>query len=83
MLTLAAAIIPTIDQAELATPAPIAMTKTAKVAGTNAMILKRCANSAPTDRLTIESQIIVYCPPLKHTHQGVPRPSPVNFYLTY
>jgi hypothetical protein len=61
MLTLAAAIIPIIDQAELAcaTPAPIAMTKTAKVAGTNAMTLKRCANSAPIDRLTIESQIIV------------------------
>jgi len=64
MQTLAAAIIPTINQAELAcaTPAPIAITKTASVAGTNTMILKRCANSAPTDRLTIESQIIFIAP---------------------
>jgi hypothetical protein len=60
MLTLAAAIIATINQTELAcaAPAPIAITKTANVAGTNTMILKRCANSAPADRLTIESQTI-------------------------
>jgi hypothetical protein len=38
--------------------AAIATTATTSVAGSNTMILKRCANRAPASKPTIESQII-------------------------
>ena len=62
MLTLVTTTIRIVDEAPpicvLATTN--ATRTTATVAGNNTMILKRCANSAPTARLTMATQIIVY-----------------------
>ena len=63
MQTLVATMIKIVDKALLVCVVATANAKnpTARVAGNNAMILKRCANSAPTARPTMGTQIIVCC----------------------
>jgi hypothetical protein len=57
MLVAAAAAVRTIDQAVCAfvTPIPTASVSTVAIAGIKTMILKRCASTAPTKKLAVES----------------------------
>jgi hypothetical protein len=57
MLVVAVAAVTTIDQEVYAfvTPIPTASVSTAATAGIKTMIVKRCASTAPTKKLTVES----------------------------
>src|SRR5207249_2400061 len=65
MLAAAVAAVTTIDQEVYAfvTPIPTASVSTAATAGIRTMIWKRCASTAPTKKLTVESTS-TFGPPL-------------------